>query len=215
MPGSPAELRQSQAELTSLAAADLTTVWTQIGSFDDARVVLDGALPALINEYGSASAATAAEWYAQARDQARISGLFTPMPARLLEQGTAELVKWAVDTGFNLDNVKTLVEGGMSRRIQDWGRQTIVSSSLQDPAADGWQRVGAGACDFCAMLIGRGAVYSEATADFSAHDACHCQAVPAFGGKPRPVRPFRPSAKRSEADAQRAREWIASHPASG
>jgi hypothetical protein len=30
------------------------------------------------------------------------------------------------------------------------------------------------------MLIGRGAVYSEATADFQSHDHCNCQAEPAW-----------------------------------
>lgn len=215
MPASQQQLRQSQAELTKLATQDLTTVWTQVSSFQDARTVLPQTLPALINEYGSASAAMAAEWYAQARDEALVSGLFTPIPARILDSGVPQLVDWAVSTGFNLDNVLSLVDGGVSRRIQDWGRQTIVTSSLRDPQADGWQRVGAGACDFCLVLISRGAVYSEATADFSAHDACHCQAVPAFRGQARPVRPFKPSVRRSEADSQRAREWIAEHPSTG
>ena len=53
-------------------------------------------------------------------------------------------------------------------------------SSTTDPKARGWQRVGVGECDFCSMLIGRGAVYSEATADFLSHDHCHCYAEPAF-----------------------------------
>jgi hypothetical protein len=31
------------------------------------------------------------------------------------------------------------------------------------------------------MLIGRGAVYTEASVDFEAHDHCHCGAEPAWG----------------------------------
>lgn len=215
MPGSQLELRQSQAELTALATADLTTVWQQVGDFQEARTTLEGVLPDLVNLYGSASASLAAEWYTEARDLARVPGRFVPLPARIAKTGTSELVSWAVSTGFNLDNVFSLVDGGMSRRIQDWGRQTIVSSSLSDPQSDGWQRAGAGACDFCLMLISRGAVYSEKTADFAAHDACHCQAVPAFRGQARPVKPFKASVRRSKADSKRAREWIADHPPVG
>src|SRR5699024_506029 len=84
----------------------------------------------------------------------------------------------------------------------------IMDSSLADPAADGWQRTGIGECQFCEMLISRGAVYSASTADFAAHDNCKCSAVPAFGGQPRPVRPYTPSQRHSEADQARAKAWI-------
>jgi hypothetical protein len=62
------------------------------------------------------------------------------------------------------------------------------------------------------MLIGRGAVYSEATADFAAHDHCKCSAVPAFDGEPRPVKPFTPSLREAtDADRARVREYLATH----
>src|SRR5450756_974958 len=50
--------------------------------------------------------------------------------------------------------------------------------SVADRRARGWARAGTGRCDFCAMLIGRGAVYTEATANFETHDHCGCVAVP-------------------------------------
>jgi hypothetical protein len=55
-----------------------------------------------------------------------------------------------------------------------------MGSSIADPKARGWMRVGSGRCDFCRMLIGRGAVYTESTVDFHAHDHCGCGATPAW-----------------------------------
>ncbi|MBQ1164427.1 hypothetical protein KBZ21_41300, partial [Streptomyces sp. A73] len=37
-----------------------------------------------------------------------------------------------------------------------------------------------GACAFCKMLAVRGAVYERDTANFRAHDGCHCGVVPIF-----------------------------------
>jgi hypothetical protein len=111
----------------------------------------------------------------------------------------------------------------MQRRIANFSRQTVMGSSVADPKARGWQRVGAGECKtgFCDMLIGRGAVYSEASADFAAHDHCKCSAAPAFDGEPRPVKPYTVSPRRTidpetgkpviDANFLRAKEWIATH----
>src|SRR5690606_3304621 len=110
------------------------------------------------------------------------------------------------------DTMLTLVAGGVSRIIADADRGSITRSSIEDPASDGWQRQGAGSCAFCAMLIGRGAVYSEATADFASHDHCRCSAVPAWSGQPRPVKPFTPSTRHAtDADRRRVREYLRSH----
>lgn len=70
--------------------------------------------------------------------------------------------------------------GAATRLVLDAGRETVRLSTLADPRAVGWQRVGVGRCDFCRMLLDRGAVYSEATADFAAHDHCTCSAEPVY-----------------------------------
>ncbi|MBQ1163438.1 hypothetical protein KBZ21_42380, partial [Streptomyces sp. A73] len=44
------------------------------------------------------------------------------------------------------------------------------------------QRYILGACAFCKMLAVRGAVYERDTANFRAHDGCHCGVVPIFRG---------------------------------
>lgn len=208
----PSQLRSGQSALTRLAANDLAALWRQVGNAVEARMLLEDVLPDLIRTYGLAASTLAADWYEEYREDMRIAGRrFTPVLASLDEQGAESLARWAISVGTDLESVRSLVEGGMHRRISDWSRQTITQSSLADPSADGWQRVGVGECDFCEMLISRGAVYTEATADFASHDDCKCAAVPAFGGRPRPVKPFEPSVRRSEADQERARDWIKAH----
>lgn len=71
--------------------------------------------------------------------------------------------------------------GAATRLVLDGGRDTIRQTVAADPGARGWQRVGSGrSCDFCSMLLGRGAVYTEATADFPSHDHCACGAEPVY-----------------------------------
>jgi hypothetical protein len=71
--------------------------------------------------------------------------------------------------------------GAVTRLVLDAGRETVRASTLADPKARGWQRVtSARACEFCQMLAGRGAVYSDRTVDFTAHDHCGCSAEPVY-----------------------------------
>lgn len=70
--------------------------------------------------------------------------------------------------------------GAATKLVLNGGRETVMQTTTADPRTAGWQRVGTPRCDFCAMLIGRGAVYSEATADFASHDHCACTAEPVY-----------------------------------
>lgn len=155
-------------------------MWPQLSSFDDARQVLPGVLPDLVSTYGVASAALAAQWYEDARDVAQVAGRFTAVPAVIDDDATQQLIDWAVSVGFNLDTIKELVSGGVSRRVQDWGRLTVVTASLEDPKARGWMRVGRPShCDWCNQYLD-GEIHYVTGYDFKAHDHCHCQAVPAW-----------------------------------
>lgn len=211
----PDDLRRQQAALARMAANDMAALWRQVSNAVEARIALQEVLPSLARTYGMAAATVAADWYDEAREAAGIGGSFRAIPASIENSATDALALWASEHGTDLDSVRTLVNGGMQRRIANWGRETVMGSALADPKADGWQRVGAGSCDFCNMLIGRGAVYSEATADFASHDHCNCAAVPAFSGEPRPVKPYTPGprerTKAGEADYERAKAWIESH----
>lgn len=208
----PEQLRRANLALARLAANDMASMWRQVSNAVEARTALRDVLPALIRTYGMAAASLAADWYDEARLVAEASGAFTALPASLGESGADALALWATEKGSDLEAIKALTEGGMARRISNWSRETVMGSALADPSADGWQRTGVGSCAFCALLIGRGTVYSEASADFSSHDNCNCQATPAFTGSPRPVKPYKPGPRHgNEADYARAREFIASH----
>jgi len=142
-------------------------------------------LPRLVAIYGSAAASLGADWYDYLREEAAVRGRFQAIVAELPDGGrTNALAGWAVGPlfGANPDAAASLgmASGGLQRIIFDADRQTVMQSSVQDRAARGWQREGNGECDFCSMLIGRGAVYTEATADFESHDRCRCIGVPAF-----------------------------------
>lgn len=208
------DLREGIAGLVGYAARDLSVLWRQLSDAAAAETALRDILPGLIDTYGAAAASLAANWYDDLRRKHEVSGRFLATPAHITDSGPQELIGWALSEATDLRTLQTLILGGTQRRIANFSRQTVMDSSIRDPKALGWQRVGAGECKtgFCDMLIARGAVYSEASADFAAHDHCQCAAVPAFGGQPRPVKPFTPSTRNvSDADRARVREWIATH----
>lgn len=210
--------RNDVAALAQLAQNDVRLLFTQFDSPSALTSGLVELLPELVSVFGSASATLGADWYDTVRADENVSGRFRAITARLPDTGrSTALARWGVGPLFakqpDYAAARTLISGGLQRIIADAARHTVTESSIADPAADGWQRAGAGRnCTFCAMLIGRGAVYREATAAFAAHDHCDCAAVPAFAARPRPVKPYSPSLRDSTpADRERVREYIRTH----
>lgn len=177
----PTRLRNDVRSLTTLAERDLAKLWQQVTTAAAAQQALNDVLPVLIETYGMAAAALAADWYDEARIKAGVGGSFRAFPIELPASGAYELSGWALSTAKNLDTAPALVAGGLQRRIANAARYTVAGSSVADPRARGWRRVGDGSsCPFCSMLLSRGAVYTEATAQFKSHDHCGCTAAPAF-----------------------------------
>lgn len=206
------DLRDGVNGLFGYARADLDALWRQVSNAAEARVALHDVLPALIQTYGAAAGTLAANWYDEARVKAGVAGAFLAVPADIPDTGAHSLIGWAASEATDLTSLQSLVLGGMQRRVANFSRLTVAESSIADPRATGWQRVGSGECAFCAMLIGRGSVYTEAGADFASHDHCNCSAVPAFDGQPRPVRAYTPSTRTStDADRARVREYLRTH----
>lgn len=206
-------LRSDTAKLVRLADRDLTRLWRLVASGAAADEALHDLLPAIVREYGAAGGAVAAEWYDQQREKVGPRGRFTAAPVAPDDRGAHALVGWALAEAKDDTTLKALILGGTQRRIADHVRYTVAGNSVADSAARGWQRVGSGECAFCQALIARGAVYSEAGADFGSHDHCNCSAVPAWGGEPNPVKPHQPSTRfRSDearaAHNKRTREWL-------
>ena len=209
MPATPAELRSLLIQLSDNAVAELAALWAQL----DAQTVGEGlfdVLPALVGDYGDAAANLSAEWYVEHRYDLNVSGSFTAEPAEP-DLGANALAGWG--TSLAADNYATalpLISGGLIKRVMTASRDTLTVASHDDPEARGWQRAGRGECDFCRLLIGRGAVYTRKTVNFGAHDNCKCTAVPAFGGRPIPVEPYKVTDRDiTDADRARVRQWIA------
>lgn len=213
-----AQHRRDIDELVRLAARDLGIVWREFSSPDAAVRTLREVLPDLMGMYGSAAATLGADWYDELRDAAGIPGRFTALAAELPDTDrTDALAGWGLSPAFKAEpdwgSSLALVSGGLQRIIANADRQSIAMSSVADPKAHGWQRQGSGECDFCNVLIGRGDVYTKKSADFASHDSCGCLAVPAFGGKPIPVKPYTPTTRNvSDADRARVREYIRANP---
>lgn len=198
------QLRRGVATLTRSLTTDLDVLWRHADTPKGVEAALHDVLPALIDRYGIAAAALAAQWYDHQREQLQVRGSFTAIPADIPDSGAHALVGWATVTATDYLTFQSLIEGGAQRRVSNFARRTVMGSSIADPRATGWQRVSGGGCAFCDMLASRGTVYSEESADFASHDHCNCSAVPAFEAEPRPVKPYTPTL-RNVTDADRAR----------
>ena len=208
----PTQLRNSVDELVRFASRDLSALWREVSDAAQARTALMDVLPALVETYGQAAATLAATWYDDARAKAAVRGSFTAIPSDPSDRGAQALAGWATSTATDLSAAQALILGGLQRRIGDAARETVMGSAVADPSAHGWQRQAFGGCEFCQMIAGRGAVFSEASADFASHDHCQCVAVPAFDGQPRPVKPYTPTLRNvSDADRARVREYLRTH----
>ena len=211
------ESRQQAAlrRLYDLAKREIADALKLVDPGDAAAVadVIYTYVPVIAERYGLAAGALAADWYDDAREAAEVAGYFRASPAPLPDAGRYQaLAAWAATK----DDVETLVLGGVQRIIANAHRETVMGSALADPSAEGWARFARGAetCGFCYMLTSRGAVYTDKTATFGAHDNCDCGAGPVWKGDRRTVDTYRKSVRRrsdatTDADNARARDWIA------
>lgn len=173
-------LRRRVDSLADDATRDLSRLWRRVDSAAQAANPLRDVLPAIVDTYGLQAGALAAAWYDDERERASIPGRFEAFPAAFTDTGTDSLVGWAFSEANDLPAFQTLIEGGTQRRIANFARETVKQSSIADPHAKGWRRTGAGRCEFCALLISRGAVYTQSSVTFRSHDHCHCGAEPAW-----------------------------------
>lgn len=76
----------------------------------------------------------------------------------------------------------------VARHAKQAGRDAVIDTARDNGTRWARQLTGAENCAFCAMLVSRGAVYSEHTAYFQTHDNCDCTAtvVPAGVAKMSP-----------------------------
>lgn len=162
------------------------------------------AMNAIITQYARTSAALAADFYDEQRAAAGAPGPFTvPVADPPLPEQTEASLRWATKDlwprdpddptttaaqrepmDVRLTQAEKKAEQVAQKLVADTGRGTVREAVRQDRQATAWARSAAlGACAFCKMLAARGAVYEQDTADFRAHDGCHCGVVPVFKGQ--------------------------------
>lgn len=143
------------------------------------------AVYAIVHRFGGAAAMLAERFMRDTRP--RELPTFTAKAADVASfTQTRKSLEWATrglyDASHDEQAIQALVSGVVQKLVQDPARTTYIDNVAQDRQARGWARdAKPGACAFCAMLATRGVVYkSEASADFQAHDHCHCVAVPVY-----------------------------------
>jgi len=173
------KLRSAVTTLEREARRDLSLLWRRMDSAAMAGEALNDLLPAIVDTYGLAASAAAAQYYDDARDRAGARRRFTAEPVVIRETGSRALVGYALNTARTDAAFKVLIEGGLQRRIANFARLTVTSSSIADPGATGWVRVGVGECEWCQQYLD-GEVRTVEGYDFDAHDWCKCEAEPVF-----------------------------------
>lgn len=179
-------LRLAQSGIRALVERDLAAFFDALNLDrpEAARDALLDFMPALVAQYGEAAAAVAADWYDEMRAAERVPGRFRAQVQDSPYQDAVEpTVRRAAGALFtdNPAEALTALAASSGKYALAAGRQTIVYSTDHDPRTSGWERVvRSGACGFCRMLHGRGAVYKESTVHFAAHKECNCAAVPSW-----------------------------------
>lgn len=208
-----ATLSNELQALSGLALVDLEDLWRL--SPAELQVALMDLLPGLLETWGEAFAAAAADWYDELRETSDISGRFTAIVEPIADLGAYALAGWGSEplsiSEPDVAAARARIEDGFQKRLVNSANNTITGSAKADPQARGYmRRTRAGACKFCIMVASRGAVYTEQSSRFACHGHCYCEAVPAWGGRALPVRPFKPADRPQTAeDRARVRKWIA------
>lgn len=174
--------------LSARARAALAALVATLDPSDPAAftsAVLEAA-PDIVWSLGDVGAQFAADIYDElrslnvargARYRANIAAL---PPAEQVEA----LVRWGVAPVWEHGDASAALSrlhGSATRLTLTPARNTMIGSALDDPHPTGYARKPSpGACSFCLMVAGRGAVYhSEASAGASDkfHDDCNCTVI--------------------------------------
>jgi len=189
---------QNSQQLVSVRAAlAIRNLWIQMISprnFSATWKRYQPVVNGIIDTHYQMTAANAAEYYGHARVVAgnrpvTIPGV-TLDPEYLVKEtgmmGPGQFYHFLEDHDPDTASAmaRDSLQGAGARMVMNGGRDTVTKAAAGDPMAEGWERViEPGACGFCAMLAGRGAVYKETTVSFRAHDHCHCVARAVFIGQ--------------------------------
>lgn len=224
------EHRQQLARVTDRAAADVANQFRS-ADVDDIDGWWDRSSPRI--------EATVAQGYRQAADlgaeyltehAAEVGSTVQPVVTRPNDRRIRESLRISGPVAFKANMrvtgepdaaLRTMIARGSqtAQRLTAAGSRETVSETIRTaPTIIGYRRVAQpGACDFCQMLEGRGAVYSAATvarvgqkprgnqrAGSSYHDNCRCLSEPVYESRVAPSAEAREAA-RAGREERRAR----------
>lgn len=188
--------RTTQARHRAATLAELLLLWPLLDPdrLDETLLALTLAVRGLVLRAREQSSQQAMDYLQVVRDDAGVPGPALLVPASRVPAGL-------VDTAVRVTSTVTIKQGvargqsravaaqtafvrtsgAIERLVSDGGRHTVTRSVAADPHAEGWRRITSpGACDFCQLLAGRGAVYKATTSTFRSHDHCGCTAEPVY-----------------------------------
>lgn len=179
-----------RAELAAVGAAVTADLLTEVASspLENSVDVLLEAVGLVVPAYYDAAGLLAVSWYDELREESRPATTYVPdvIGDPTTDWIEREIAKFQRTIEADIENeMQRLIDETLrlaEKEVARGYRDTILGNTRQDADAIGWSRVTRpGACKFCVMLAGKGAVYrSEGTAIFAAHADCHCAARPAF-----------------------------------
>lgn len=193
------------------AVVELAPVW-QLPLRSVAPALFE-VIPPLLDRWGLAASAAAADWYDHLRDTKTVSGRFTAIVEPLDDRAAYMVAGWAAKplslSEPDLALAQYRAEGGVQKQLVNAANKTVTHSVAEDPHTEGYVRqTRAGACKFCVMVASSG-VYTKTSATFACHEHCHCQAVPIWGGEALSVAKYKPSKRPSTPEERaRVRRWI-------
>jgi hypothetical protein len=208
----PPPLSSVLQSISVVAFEDLQNLW--VLNPNDLESALFGLLPGVLETWAEASSAAAADWYEELRESAEIAGQFSAIAEPLGDLGAYALAGWAAEPlklpEPDVVSARSRLEDGFQKRLANSANLTVTGSAEADPKARGYmRRTRPGACKFCIMVASRGAVYTQKSARFACHGHCFCEAIPAWGGRALPVKPYKKSDRPSTPeDRARVRQWI-------
>lgn len=186
MATSPDAVRRGLIALSAAAVAEILPLLRE-GRPAASRSALLEAAPEVTGAYVLGSSALAADWYDELREAARPRTrhlTLVPEWQRVEKYGRA--LAWATEPltadVIDLAEARSRLSMVTEYEVFDGASTTIDANVRADREATGWRRhAQPGACKFCLMLAGRGAVYrKETTGRFAAHTSCRCTASPTF-----------------------------------
>ena len=168
-------------------------IWQQLQGMPapQQRDMLLELVPALIDKYGDMGSTAAADWYKQVRSK-WFDDEYEPVLADPVHDDLTGMIRAKANMLFEHDGqydpntYLSYLNRLISRGVRGGGRSTIVSAVRRDRRGPRYARVPSGVktCAFCAMLAGRGFVYSSAEAAGGAfnryHAECDCEIVPSW-----------------------------------